>query len=122
MCDKKPCSKEHVPPKCFFPAKKDLEGDEDYRTNLITVPSCDIHNSQKSTDDSYLLAIITAHYENNPLASEHYSTKILRALKKDHGLKNVIVQGSQYKKTGNEKRFVIKTDHDRIIKQFERMG
>ncbi|TYP93528.1 hypothetical protein LX73_1234 [Fodinibius salinus] len=122
MCDNKATSKEHVPPKCFFPETKDLKGSEDYRKNLITVPSCEVHNSQKSTDDSYLLAVITAHYENGPLAKEHYSTKIKRALKKDEGLKRIIVQNSQYKNIGDEKHFVISTDHNRIIKQFERMG
>jgi len=80
MCNKAGTTKEHVPPKCFFPEKKDIRPEEDYRKNLITAPSCQEHNSGKSDDDSYLLAVIAAHYQNNPLSERHYSKKIKRAL------------------------------------------
>ncbi|MDQ1158844.1 hypothetical protein QE385_003171 [Sphingomonas sp. SORGH_AS 950] len=43
-------SKEHVPPKSFFP--------EDQRVQLLTVPSCDKHNTAKSNDDLYALTHI----------------------------------------------------------------
>lgn len=59
MCEQKATSKEHVPPKCFFPKSQDTSGSKDYRKNLITVPSCDKHNSQKSQDDEYLRMLVT---------------------------------------------------------------
>lgn len=49
-CTTAASTKEHVPPKAFFP--------KDKRDQLITVPSCPEHNSQKSGDDMYALAQI----------------------------------------------------------------
>ncbi|MDH1232687.1 MULTISPECIES: hypothetical protein [Stenotrophomonas] len=42
-------SDEHVPPQCFFP--------DDRRDGLITVRSCDEHNSKKSKDDEYFRGV-----------------------------------------------------------------
>ena len=56
MCDSLATSREHVPPACFFPKVKGLG--RDLRRNLITVPSCERHNSLKSKDDEYLRAVI----------------------------------------------------------------
>lgn len=50
MCDNLATSNEHVPPKCIFPPN--------LRANLITVPSCDKHNLDKSHDDEYLRDIL----------------------------------------------------------------
>lgn len=82
MCDEHATSSEHVPPKCFFPEQKDMGRDQDYRRNLISVPSCDLHNSEKSKDDEYLLFVVTIHFENKPIAQKHFSTKIMRAVKR----------------------------------------
>ena len=54
MCTSAATSVEHVPPRCLFPEQKDLPIGVDLRKQLITVPSCDIHNSRKSKDDEYL--------------------------------------------------------------------
>src|SRR5713101_10021908 len=43
-------TKEHIPPKSFFP--------RDQRNQLLTVPSCGLHNNAKSSDDTYVLAQI----------------------------------------------------------------
>src|SRR2546425_11477598 len=48
-CEAKKSSREHAPPKCFFPE------DPAYRKDLVVVPSCDFHNSEKSGDDVYAL-------------------------------------------------------------------
>jgi hypothetical protein len=53
VCDAPKTSHEHVPPLCFFPDEKDTRGHSLYRKNLITVPSCDDHNTQKSEGDLY---------------------------------------------------------------------
>ncbi|RJE69144.1 hypothetical protein AMS70_19995 [Acinetobacter sp. JS678] len=53
MCDKVAVSREHAPPKCFFP--KEVK----YRSNkLITVPSCEDHNEVLSNADQILLSIL----------------------------------------------------------------
>jgi hypothetical protein len=50
FCDCPASSREHAPPKCFFPKGN--------RENLVTVPSCDKHNSEKSHNDEYMRLII----------------------------------------------------------------
>ena len=79
MCDRPATSKQHVPPRCFFPDQKDFPG-VDYRKNLITVPSCNLHNLSISDDDFYILFIISSHIKNTDIAKRHFSTKIIRAL------------------------------------------
>jgi hypothetical protein len=56
MCDSLETSREHAPPRCFFPESKAIG--RNLRVNLITVPSCDIHNSEKSKDDEFLRSVI----------------------------------------------------------------
>jgi hypothetical protein len=79
MCNRKSSSREHVPPKCFFPDSKDLPIGIDFRRNLITVPSCDQHNSGKSADDEFLLFIMTAQYRGSHLKDKHFESKVMRA-------------------------------------------
>lgn len=80
MCDRIATSREHVPPLCLFPEKKDFPDGLDYRKNLITVPSCEEHNSKKSGDDEFLLSVFTTHIENNPIAIRLFNSKVVRAL------------------------------------------
>ena len=56
---------EHVPPKVFFPDKKYSLDNDDHRQKLITVPSCDTHNSNKSHLDEYLFGVITINILTN---------------------------------------------------------
>ena len=86
MCDKPATSREHIPPKCLFTKKKYLPKGRDYRKNLISVPSCDEHNSQKSKDDEYLLLVIGMHYENNLDAQRHFSGSIKKAIQRNPNL------------------------------------
>lgn len=45
-CEQPAATKEHAPPKSFFPESK--------RRNLITVPSCSVHNCDRSPDVEYV--------------------------------------------------------------------
>ncbi len=81
MCDTIATTKEHVPPLCLFPEKKDIETDI-FRTNLITVPSCEIHNSKKSKDDEFLMGCLAGVVGNNAIGFFHADTKVRRALKR----------------------------------------
>jgi len=100
MCDRPATSREHVPPRCFFPKVGDTRSGKDLRRNLISVPSCDEHNSAKSKDDEYLCFVVAFHFENNPTGAHSSAVKFLRAVKERqsliHILKNpfsVIVNG-----------------------------
>jgi len=58
-CEKAATTKDHIPPKCFFPEKKYLSNSNpDYRSQLITVPSCSERNNFRSKDDEYTAAVI----------------------------------------------------------------
>lgn len=81
MCDRESTSREHVPPLCLFPEAKDVKG-LNFRTNLITVPSCDEHNSKKSNDDEFLMVAIAGIVTNNDLGYMQTITKVNRALKR----------------------------------------
>lgn len=87
MCPAKATSREHVPPKAFFPENKDLPSGVNLRADLISVPSCDVHNTKKSKDDEYLAYVIVMHYENNSVAAAHVLTKVLRALERRPSLR-----------------------------------
>jgi hypothetical protein len=79
-CGKVATSVEHVLPKCIFPEKKYLpDGVGDLRRNLITVPSCDEHNTAKSKDDEYLGLLLCLSADNN-LALKLLSDKWLNEL------------------------------------------
>jgi len=79
-CGKVASSREHVPPKCLFPEEKDLADGLNYRKNLISVRSCDEHNSKKCKDDEYLQLILIHGYFNSRAGREHFNKKIIRAI------------------------------------------
>jgi len=80
MCQAPATSREHVPPKVFFPERKDMPGHyPDFRTDPITVPSCDNHNLNKSWNDEYSFMIIVASFEVSSIAQLHFG-KVIRAL------------------------------------------
>lgn len=92
MCSESAISKEHVPPICLFPEEKDIKTAM-FRNNLITVPSCALHNSKKSNDDEFLMACIASIVGNNFLGYFHTHTKVKRAmLRKGSVLLNVIMK------------------------------
>lgn len=80
MCDEEGTTKEHVPPKCIFPEAKDIPNGDDYKKNLITVRSCEKHNTAKSKDDVYLLFFLAANVVSNDLAQTQFGSKIMRAV------------------------------------------
>jgi len=77
MCSEIASSREHVPPMCLFPEEKDIKTSM-FRKNLITVPSCTLHNSKKSKDDEFLMACVAGIVGNNFLGYFHTHTKIKR--------------------------------------------
>jgi hypothetical protein len=81
MCGSPETSREHAPPQCFFP--KINEFGRDLRRNLITVPSCDKHNSHKSQDDEFFRSVIlmTA-AQTSDVGRHQFFGKFLRAVRR----------------------------------------
>lgn len=80
MCEREATSREHVPPKCLFPENKDLPKGFNFRKSLITVPSCDKHNSNKSLDDEYLMFVLASTFQGNNHKQRYFETKVMRAI------------------------------------------
>jgi hypothetical protein len=66
MCDAEASTREHVPPKAFFPSG--------YRQNLVTVPSCEVHNHDQSLDIEYARNVITGFYGANAQGEMAFET------------------------------------------------
>lgn len=122
MCEEAATSVEHAPPKCLFPTLK--ESGEELRRNLITVPSCDKHNGQKSRDDEFLMVSIAGIIGNNSIGYQHYDGKIQRALKRTSYklLDKVFLSRNLYRlERGN--RFIDilwgTPDYERLLRCFE---
>ena len=81
-CDRQATSAEHVPPKCLFPAAKDSPDGVDLRRNLITVPSCDLHNLEKSGDDEYVLYVLSMAAPSGAGGHRHFASKVSRAIER----------------------------------------
>lgn len=83
MCESEGNTVEHAPPKCLFPEKKDLDSSVDLRKELITVPSCEIHNTSKSKDDEYLLYVLSVSITNNQTGLKQFLTKVKRSYERN---------------------------------------
>lgn len=120
-CGRLATSREHVPPKCLFPENKDVKEiyDQSFRNNLITVPSCDEHNMEKSHDDEYLMACLSGRVGNNGIAYIHNATKVRRA--RDRNPNIIKVEKDDILKI-NGKEFPIQwiiVDNNRLMYSFE---
>jgi len=86
MCEEEGTTVEHVPPKCVFPEKKDLPEGWDLRSQLITVPACDEHNTKKSKDDEYILYVLVMNLPANEVGGNHFQTKLMRSIERNPDL------------------------------------
>jgi hypothetical protein len=93
-CGQEANTTEHVPPQCLFPERKDLPAGTDLRRNLITVPSCEEHNLKKSGDDEYLMYVLAMNLPSGRTGSQHFSTKVLRAIQRRPNLVNRVLSKS----------------------------
>lgn len=84
MCENDATTKEHVPPKCFFRKDKDFpQSRGQNRKQLIKVPSCLKHNTEKSGDDEYLRLVLTSYFGANSVAREIRSKPIRRSINRN---------------------------------------
>ncbi len=125
MCDSDAVTVEHVPPKCLFPEFKD--SGSNFRVDLITVPSCDVHNGQKSRDDEFLMVSIAGIIGNNSIGYEHYHGKIQRALRRTSYrlLKEVFLKG-EILRVGDDNKFMDliwgTPDYSRLVDCFKHIA
>lgn len=120
MCDSLATGQEHAPPKCFFPEAKDLPADfDDLRRDLVTVPSCDLHNSSKSTDDEYAMVLAVMHFENNVTAQNQFATKVIRALRRSPAFTTRVFAQPRKATVGGEPTIAIEVDLDRFFRVME---
>ena len=100
-CEEIATTKDHIPPKCFFPEKKYLSSESpNYRSQLITVPACSAHNNSRSKDDEYTAAMIVMNSKSN-LALAMFKSKWLRILlRREGGL------GKRIFSTGRSAKFI----------------
>lgn len=90
-CGAPATSREHAPPRCIFPSPKDALGEIRYRDNLITVPSCDKHNLQKSKEDEYLMVVMSLNADNNEVGVLQGTSKAGRSLQRSKGLHKTVL-------------------------------
>ena len=109
MCDAVGTTREHVPPKSFFP----IEVRRGLRAKLTVVPSCELHNHSQSKEVEYVRNIIAMSMGINEAGEKNlavakrsfeHSPALLRETLKD--FENVHIKGQE---TG-----IFKGDLDRI--------
>jgi len=107
MCNDIATTKEHIPPKCLFPEKKDI-GNDNYRLDLITVPSCEEHNNFKSDDDEFLMVSLAGILGNNSIGYIHSQKKVKRAIRRSSYklLKKVFLKSKNIKIEVENNQFV----------------
>lgn len=81
-CFREQTSVEHVPPRNFFPKKGDVDDGRNYRIDLITVPSCDEHNSEKSRDDEFLRMVFCSALGANSVAQLLATKPVARSIQR----------------------------------------
>lgn len=128
MCEAEGTTSEHVPPRAIFPEPKD-SGGRNYRVDLITVPSCDLHNMGKSHDDEFLMVSLAGIIGNNSIGYRHKFTKVNRAIRRTSY--KLLTQAFVNKPTlhaidlGNNKFIDVlwgTPDHARLSSCFERIA
>ena len=128
MCDAQPTSVEHVPPKCLFPAQKDLPPGVVLRHQLITVPSCDAHNGAKSKDDLYLQYALVFAIPTNVIGRNHFAAAVRRRIDERPALATAMMENPQPvvavdKATGIAERTVaVDIDRARLDGVLEHVG
>lgn len=121
FCGNTATSTEHIPPACLFPEKKDLDDGVDYRKNLITVPSCDEHNSLKSKDDEYVQLILVNGYFNNKAGQDHARSKIVRALTRRPALLAALYADADPVTVDGVSTVAVTVDRERFNRAIERI-
>jgi len=99
MCESESNSDEHVPPRGIFPDVNALMSlgiqGVDLRVNLLTVPSCAVHNMATSRDDEYFMYILAMNHATNGTGEIQLLTRIRSAYERRPALMQSILSNSQ---------------------------
>jgi hypothetical protein len=104
-CGKEAVSKEHMPPKCFFTNNNKL--------NLVTVPSCILHNTGKSEIDLYARTIISVHRTINKEGITKFKQKTIKSIEKNPFIKEIFINKTLVKLNG-KKTYLLNVDNEKI--------
>ncbi len=119
MCSAEETSREHAPPQCLFPEEGDIG--RNLRRNLVTVPSCDEHNSKKSADDEFLRAVIlAAAVDSSEVARHQFLGKFLRGARRNRDAHSEFFKDMGSISSGTKR--VLKLDRDRFDKCVEHLA
>lgn len=108
MCDKIATTKEHTPPKSWFP--------QNMRNQLLTVPSCPEHNNENNEDAEYLRVYISSYCVNNKIGIDLFNLKATKSLNHSKGLKSIVSFGAHKVNYQNGQTTALLLD----VKRFER--
>jgi len=124
VCDAPATGVDHVPPRSFFPKRKDLPpGVAEVRRNLITVPACDDHNGRYSKDDEVASYVILLTHKANQLGVEQFLSKGLRAITGRKGLVDSIFKKIEvYQLPDGREIPTFEFDAERVDKVMERIA
>ena len=116
ICSQSANSKEHAPARCFFP-----DGSA-YRKNLITVPSCKLHNEDTSKDDKYVRNVIAMSIDNNAIAFKQFIDKTVQAFKKSPALLKTTTEIKKKVSIDGQSATAIQIDRARFDKVIKKIG
>jgi len=106
MCDRVATTKEHSPPLSFFP--------DGLRVNLITVPSCKIHNNDNHIDVEYVRNIIVTDINSNQVARDLFQGKVLRSYRRNRKLVQRTFQKVREVKIGGRETAITRLNRTRF--------
>jgi len=121
FCGAPASSREHVPPKCLFPAQKYLQPGENFRDPLVTVPSCPTHNEAKSADDEHLLHMLILNIANNSTAQNYFTMGVIKSLQTNKTLLKKLSDSAEPVVAVNtdtgvvDHTFAVDIDHSKIV-------
>src|SRR5689334_10372660 len=116
FCGQNAVSKEHTPARSFFPS------DSAYTKNLITVPSCKVHNEDTSKDDEYVRNIIAMSLGNNSIAFKHFIDKTVESFKNSPGLLKTTTGVRKYVTVNGEPSYAFQIDRLRVNKVIRKIS
>lgn len=127
LCGIDATTREHFPPKCFFPKEKDLidlpdELRKDYRENMESVPSCKEHNSSYSKDDEYLFLLVSSYLNTNDDFRKMFTKKNRRAIEERPKLQNLIGGNPRPVISEGKIGIAVDVDRDRILKALDKIA
>ncbi len=110
-CEAEATTREHVPPRAFFP--------QGFRTNLWTVPSCEVHNLDNSLDVEYVRNVIVSHRNVAGTAQELAQSVAFRSFERRSALFFRVFDGAEFVVVNGEPAAIFRFDLQRFKQVME---